>query len=38
MTTEWEWNAWLYLVGHLFIRYANEMYAYALGGIFSFFL
>jgi len=37
MTTEWECNAWLCLAGHLFIWYANEMYAYALGDIFSFF-
>jgi len=38
MTTEWECNAWLCLVGHLFTWYANEIYAYALGGIFFLFL
>ena len=34
MTTKWEYNAWLFLAGYLFTWYANEMYAYVVGGIF----
>jgi len=38
MTIEWECNAWLCIKGNLCMWYANEMHAYALGDIFSFFL